>query len=270
MKNNTQKKFDGFITSETISYKYREDHFLTKTAIGVFLLIATLVLDFFVLIDFVTANRIAVGFSVSGISGIAVALTFLLVLDVSMPALVLMIKRQSYRVEKVSWPLAVLVTLMLVTFVVLMVGARWSLVTPDTLSRGSRTYTQAVIFGLLPVGTSITSAAVFWISYNPLLKRMENCEQRIFSDGEKLREKKIELARYEADTGSYKARLEIEEYLRYKQKFEEIKVVAGDLKAYFRRKLAEKLADPRAITVLSSKEFHPSMDDVEMLERFNP
>jgi hypothetical protein len=107
---------------------------------------------------------------------------------------------------------------------------------------------------------------LFWLSYNPLLIEMCRCEESIYEEQELLIKVRSELAKYNADDSDYRERLVEEEHERYQQKFNEIKVVALDVKSYFRRRLAEILADPKAATILSANEFAAGMTPVEMID----
>ena len=257
---------DLMFCSKTIEAKYRPDHFFLKASMGFVALAISMAIDVAVLLDFVRANRIPVGFFADGIGGFGIIAGFILVLDVLLPVSFIALKRRHCRSDMAPWALIGGGFLIVAAFVACMLLVRLSLVTPETIARGSRTYPQAYVFALLPIGTSVTSAMLFWMAYNPLLKKMHECEQRIFSESEKLRGIQSELAKYDCDNGDYRSRLVEEEHRRYQQKFQEIKNMAADLKAHFRRRLAETLADPNAATVLSAFDIAPFVERVEMME----
>ena len=263
------KKFnserDPMICSESITAKYKPDHFFLKSAMGWATMALTIVIDACVLWDFVQANRIPINFTQYGIGGFGVVAAFLLVLDVLLPITFVAMKRRYCKSDMTPALLIASSFLIVLVFVACMLTVRISLVTPETIERGSRTYPQAWIFALLPIGTSITSSLLFWMAYNPLLNKMCECEQRAYSEGEKLRSVRSELAKYESDNGDYRTRLVEEEANRYKQKFKEIQAIAVDLKVYYRRRLAEELADPKSASILCANEFEPYAEPAEVM-----
>jgi len=260
---------DFLLFSETIKEKYRPDHFFLKNIAGWITLLATLLIDTSVLWDFVQANRIPIGFSLHGLGGFGVVAGFLLVLDILLPIVFVSLKRQYCRTEMTPKVLVVGSFTIVGIFILSMLAVRWSLVTPETIARGSKTYPQVIIFGLLPIGTSITSSLLFWLSYNPLLKKMCYLEMVVFSENEKLMNVQSELVKYDCDKGDFRSRLVEAEHSRYQQKFLEIKILDSKLKAYFRRRLAEFLANPRDATILSENEFLPQIESVEMMDVSN-
>ena len=272
MKHQAYDERDPMISSETIKRKYLPDHYFLKNSMGWATMILTLAIDSCVLVDFVTANRIPVGFGIAGLGGLGVIAAFLLVLDILLPITFIALKRRYCKSDITPMILIIASFAIVLIFVACMLIVRMSLITPETLARGTRTYPQAWIFALLPIGTSLASSMLFWMAYNPLLNQMCEAEQRVYSEGEKLMRVRSELAKYEADDGDYRLRLIEEEDRRYRSKFAEIKAVAVDIKAYFRRRLAEILADPQAASVLSSSFTEPEpveiMDIPESLKKY--
>lgn len=258
-----QEERDPMIYSSSIKEKYQPDHFFLKSPTGLIAILLIVIIDSAVLMDFVTANRIAVNFSFTGLVGFGIIAAYLLVLNVLLPIAFIAIKRNRYGVDNTPSLLIASCFGIVVIFVVCMLAVRWSLVTPDTLASGSRTYAQAIMFSLLPVGTAMASSLLLFSAYNPLLKKMCFFEQQAFSEGEKLREAQAELAKYEADEGDYLSRLITEEEGRYNQKFEQITAMSPHLKTYFRRKLSSILADPRSATILCADKPEPYQGDVK-------
>jgi len=261
-----ESKRDYMIYSDTLDQKYKPDMFLLKMSIGVIAMILSVLIDITVLTDFIRANRIHVGFNSEGISGLGAIGGFIFVFDLLLPFAFIALKRRYCRVDMAPWVLIYTGFAVIAVFLACILLIRLSLVIPDDVARGSTTYEQAYIFALLPLATSVTCSIIFWITYNPILIKMRETEQLIFSESEKLMSVQSELEKYESDEGDYLTRLVEEEDRRYQHKMQEIKSIEVDLKAYFRRKLAETLAEPDSASILSAVEFTPYVEPVKLIE----
>ncbi len=268
------KKFDTMIKSETIAEKYRSDHWMQKSITGFVSLVITVLADTAVLYNFILDNRIPISFTQEGLIGIGTLMAFLMVFDAIIPMIFLMIKRQVYCVEKTPTILLVIGIVAVILFIAGMLLIRIKLVTPELLERGVRSYEQAVILGILPIGTSLFSGFMFWMSYNPLRTQLLYLEQTIFSEKEKIRDLNAKLAMFDLDNDAenYKARLSEEEEKKFYHKRKELIAMAEDWKMYFRLKLAERLAEPAAAERLSMRipEFNDrDQEQMSVEERWN-
>lgn len=269
MTNNMKRKTvqDPLLKSETIEVKHKPDHLFLKFRFAVLLLILTLLIDSGVVTNLVTLSRIKIGLDFSGLGGLSTVAGTLLVLDVLIPAFMFLLKREIYEVDTIPRPFFIAGIIVVMIFVGCMFAVRWSFVTLETIEDGSATYAQAVLYSMLPLGTSLLSTALFWGSYDPIGNKMKYYEQLIFSEQEKRMSVRAEIAKYAGDAEDYRDRLMQEENLRYTEKYNEIIAISRDLKAHARLTLATMLADPLSASNLGRSVIEAEVIPVLLPER---
>lgn len=240
--------------SDAIKYKFRPNHLLLSAAFAVVLLIVTLLADASVIYQFLKVNRIRVGFtSLESLAGFGILSALLIALDLVTPAVALALKRRIHKVEKTPMPLILLGIGGLLVLIVVMFSVRLSLVTPESIERGTQTVPSAIVFGLAPILTTVGSTIFFWISYHPLAKEMENLLQRRYSCQKELVLREADRAKY-PEEDVLRERLVKEQFQLYLQTVHRIEAMASKYKLLFRTELAKKLGTPLAATVLSDCE----------------
>jgi len=269
---------DYMIYSDSIDQKYKPDSIVFHRYFVRFLIFVIIALDAAILVAFAVANRVPPGFSLVGASGAGLIGGLILLLDCTLPFAIMALKRRRCGLDVSQKTVIVSALSIVLLFVACIFWIRITLVPPEarmlhvpadilaSLPPDSPTVPQAIIFGLLPLATSITGIILVGLTYDPLKIKMQFFEQKIFSESEKLMSVNAELAKYNLDMGDYITRIFEEEHRRYQNKMLEIRAMEVDLKAYFRRRLAETLAQPDSASILSALDYTPYVERVEMME----
>lgn len=258
---NVSEERNPLIASKSINEEYKPSHWMFTMGFGIFLMILTYVLDSGPIYDMTEASRI------SGFRAFTTVGAFLLVLDTLLPVLFVGLKAVYCKTENCHPAILAVGFGIVIIFVAMMFWVRLDNIDPGSEFEPSRyTLATAMIYGILPLATSITSGVIFWFSFNPLKNEMHIQEQRAFSECEYLKYEQTKLAKYNADNGDYRTRLAEEEYNRYMSKFNQIKNISTDLKQYFRRQLARIIADPSEAEAITVSAADIPGEDVQMME----
>ncbi|MCL2046577.1 MAG: hypothetical protein FWG88_09365 [Oscillospiraceae bacterium] len=240
MNDNSLKKKKAYIGS-----KAKTDNWIFHPFTCFAILIITLSLDYMVMDKFFLDLRYK--------NTLAPTLGVLFVIDV-MPMFLLPAYKYRYsKVEKSpSWML-ILATSILALKMCMIIGVKISIM--DRLNEKlSMPITIPRIFleALIPLGTSMVNGLSAWNSFHPLKKRIIRAESR---RAELEYEKMIihsQKAKYDVCTDDYRKALENQINKKYNTFVRGIYATMNDLKLHFRNILAERLADPRSASHLSS------------------
>ncbi len=131
---------------------------------------------------------------------------------------------------------------------------------------------MAIIFIALPLTTSTISAILMYRGYTPLEDIIVESTQALEDRKQELIELKAELVKYSVyKDKDYLEKLSEQEYKRYLSKYDEIRTMEAELKAYYHQKLMEILADPVKVSAVASArasiEYPPALDRDELIEK---
>ena len=223
----------------------KPDYWIFRPWVGVFVCIATLVLDFSVMTAFFTDMRSK--------NILMSALGVLVTIDVIPMIVIPAYKRQIGKLDYVPKWLMVLSLTVIVAMMASMVGVKLLMMEKLNESRSVPiTAPQIFLEALIPVATSTANAIVTWCTYNPLKTVIGRMRIRIAECTFELIQICSRKALYDSCNEDYSAELEMQAARKYLAICGKIDAVAADLKSYFACRLAERIANKVSVNVLST------------------
>ena|GEM_PF-2200717 len=223
----------------------KPDYWIFRSWVGVAVCLVTIVLDFSVMTAFFTDLRSQ--------NILMTALGVIVTIDVIPMIVIPAYKKQVSKLEHVPKWLMILSLAVIIAMMGSMVGVKLLMMEPLNESRTVPiTAPQVFLEALIPVATSTANAIVTWCTYKPLKAAMERVKIRIAECEFDLIQLKSIKSKYDSCNEDYRSELEQQAARKYLAICGKIEAIAADLKAYFTCRLAERLASPVPVNVLST------------------